>query len=152
MALNVQGLHGHWSQLREAARKKWSQLTDADDHCWTEGDLNQIIGCIQERTGETRESIETFFSQAACGGTSAFGHAVESVGHAASHATNRIRQGCSHVAQSALDQYGHAREGVARSPMQWVATAFGVGFIAGMLAGYAGSHSYPRHRQRHRFF
>jgi len=148
MAINVQGLQGQWNQLKGEVKKKWGQLTD-DDLRWSNGNIDQLIGRIQERTGEKREAIEKYFDQLTSEGASAFSSAVETVGQAANQATNRIREGYSQVADSARDQYGQAREIVVRNPMQWVAAAFGIGFLAGMIAGYA---STPSHQQSRRFF
>jgi len=148
MAINVQGLQGQWNQLKGEVKKKWGQLTD-DDLRWSNGNIDQLIGRIQERTGEKREAIEKYFDQLTSEGASAFSSAVETVGQAANQATNRIREGYSQVADSARDQYGQAREIVVRNPMQWVAAAFGIGFLAGMIAGYA---STPSHHQSRRFF
>ena len=138
MAINAQGLQGQWNQLKGEVKKKWAQLTD-DDLRWSNGNIDQLIGRIQERTGEKREAIEKYFDQLTSEGASAFSSAVETVGQAANQATNRIREGYSQAADSARDQYGHAREVVVRNPMQWVAAAFGIGFLAGMIAGYASS-------------
>ena len=139
MAINVQGLQGQWNQLKGEVKKKWGQLTD-DDLRWSNGNIDQLIGRIQERTGEKREAIEKYFDQLTSQGASAFSSAVETVGQAANQATNRIREGYSQVSETARDQYGHAREVVVRNPMQWVAAAFGIGFLAGMIAGYASSN------------
>lgn len=141
MALNLQCLQGHWDQLKVEVKKKWAQLTDDDLH-WTDGDVDHLFGRIQERTGESREAVESFFDHLTCEGSSAFAHAVEAVGHAASHATNRIREGYLQVAESARGRYGEARDVVGRKPMHWVAAAFGVGFVAGMFAGYTSMHTH----------
>lgn len=149
MAINVQGLQGQWNQLKGEVKKKWGQLTD-DDLRWSNGNIDQLIGRIQERTGEKREAIEKYFDQLTSQGASAFSSAVETVGQAANQATNRIREGYSQVSESARDQYGQAREIVVRNPMQWVAAAFGIGFLAGMIAGYASSSA--NQPQQRRFF
>ena len=140
MAINAQSLQGQWNQLKGDVKKKWGQLTD-DDLRWSNGNVDQLIGRIQERTGEKREAIEKFFDTLTAEGASAFSSAVETVGQAASQATNRIRDGYTQVADGARDQYGNAREVVVRNPMQWVAAAFGIGFLAGMIAGYTSSHA-----------
>jgi uncharacterized protein YjbJ (UPF0337 family) len=149
MAINVQGLQGQWNQLKGEVKKKWGQLTD-DDLRWSNGNIDQLIGRIQARTGESREAVEEYFNHLTSQGASALSGAVESVGQAASQATNRLREGYSQVSDAARDQYGQARDMMSeqygqardmmvRNPMQWVAAAFGLGFLAGMIAGYASS-------------
>jgi uncharacterized protein YjbJ (UPF0337 family) len=141
MGINVQELQGQWNQLKGEVKKKWGQLTDDDLH-WSSGNIDQLIGRIQSRTGEKREAIEKFFDHMLSEGAAGFSGAVETVGHAASHATNRLRAGYSQVSDTAREQYDQAREMVVRNPMQWVAAAFGIGFMAGMFVGYTSSHSY----------
>jgi uncharacterized protein YjbJ (UPF0337 family) len=160
MAANLQNLQGQWNQLKGDVKKKWGQLTD-DDLRWTNGNVDQLIGRIQERTGEKREQIEKYFDTLMSQGSSVLSNAVESVGQAASQATNRIREGYSQISDQAGDQLGHAREMageqigharemVVRNPVQWVAAAFGVGFLVGMIAGYSGSSA--THQKSSRFF
>lgn len=160
MAVNLQNLQGQWNQLKGEVKKKWGQLTD-DDLRWTNGNVDQLIGRIQERTGEKREQIEKYFDSLLSEGSSMLSNAVETVGHAANQATNRLREGYSQVSEQAGqqfaqaremagEQYGHAREMVVRNPIQWVAAAFGVGFLAGMIAGYTSSAA--SQQQSRRFF
>ncbi|WP_165246439.1 CsbD family protein [Paludisphaera soli] len=160
MAANLQSLQGQWNQIKGDVKKKWGQLTD-DDLRWTNGNVDQLIGRIQERTGEKRDQIEKYFDGLLSEGSSVLSNAVESVGQAANQATNRIREGYSqisdqagqqfgHAREIAGEQLGHAREMVVRNPVQWVAAAFGIGFLAGMIAGYTSSAaSQPQTR---RFF
>ncbi|AMV38346.1 CsbD family protein [Planctomyces sp. SH-PL62] len=161
MAVNLQNLQGQWNQLKGEVKKKWGQLTD-DDLRWTNGNVDQLIGRIQERTGEKREQIEKYFDGLLSEGSSMLSNAVETVGHAANQATNRIREGYSqvsdqageqlgHVREMAGEQLGHAREMVIRNPVQWVAAAFGIGFMAGMIAGYTSS-AVSHQQQSRRFF
>jgi uncharacterized protein YjbJ (UPF0337 family) len=160
MAANLQNLQGQWNQLKGDVKKKWGQLTD-DDLRWTNGNVDQLIGRIQERTGEKREQIEKYFDSLMSEGSSMLSSAVETVGQAANQATNRIRDGYSQVADQAGqqlgharevagEQLGHAREMVVRNPVQWVAAAFGVGFLVGMIAGYTSSAA--TQQQSRRFF
>jgi uncharacterized protein YjbJ (UPF0337 family) len=48
---------GRWEQVRGRAREIWGWLTD-DDLTRMQGDCEQLVGLIHERTGETREQIE----------------------------------------------------------------------------------------------
>ena len=38
-------------------RQKWAKLTD-DDLEYVGGKYDELLGCIQKRTGETREAVE----------------------------------------------------------------------------------------------
>jgi uncharacterized protein YjbJ (UPF0337 family) len=48
---------GRWDQLKGRAKQAWGDLTD-DDLDVAEGNMDELIGRIRERTGETAESIE----------------------------------------------------------------------------------------------
>lgn len=48
---------GRWDQLKGKAQQTWGDLTD-DDLDVAEGNYEEFIGRIKERTGESREEIE----------------------------------------------------------------------------------------------
>lgn len=55
-------LTGRWNQLKGNIKQKWAQLTD-DDLLFEEGKEEEVIGRIQLRTGETKESIRDFIAK-----------------------------------------------------------------------------------------
>ncbi len=57
--VNAQVLKGQWNEVRGQLKKKWGQLTD-DDLRLTNGNIDQLVGVIQRKTGEAREAIEQF--------------------------------------------------------------------------------------------
>lgn len=48
---------GRWKQIRGKIRHAWGQLTD-DELDKASGRRDQLIGRIQEKTGEAREEVE----------------------------------------------------------------------------------------------
>jgi uncharacterized protein YjbJ (UPF0337 family) len=50
-------IKGDWNITKGKLKQKWASLTD-DDLQYAEGQLDELIGRIQKRTGETRELIE----------------------------------------------------------------------------------------------
>lgn len=48
---------GRWDQLKGKAKQAWGDLTD-DDLDVAEGEYDELVGKLEERTGETREAIE----------------------------------------------------------------------------------------------
>lgn len=48
---------GRWDQLKGRVREVWGELTN-DDLDRLQGDYEQVVGLIKERTGQTREQIE----------------------------------------------------------------------------------------------
>jgi uncharacterized protein YjbJ (UPF0337 family) len=147
MGINVQGLQGHWNQLKGEVKKRWGQLSD-DDLKWTGGNIDQLVGRIQQRTGESRDAIEKYLDHLTSQGSSAVSSAVETVGSYANEVSHRLRDHYGQFSDQAREGYMSAREVVVRNPMQWLAVAFGVGVLTGMFFA-AGSHSSSSHR---RFF
>ena len=144
MAINVQGLQGHWNQLKGEVKKRWGQLTE-DDLAWSGGNIDQLVGRIQQRTGETRGAIENYLDQLLGQGSSSVSSAVESVGSYARDLSHRFRDHYDQVSERAHEGYATMRDHVSRNPVQWLAIAFGVGVLTGLLAR-GGFGSSPRER------
>jgi len=144
MAINVQGLQGQWNQLKGEVKKRWGQLSD-DDLKWAGGNIDQLIGRIQQRTGESRDSIEKYLDQLTSQGASTVSQAVETVGNYASEVSHRLRDHYGQISDQAQEGYQSARELVVRNPMPWIAAAFGIGVLTGILMGHSSSSSSRRH-------
>src|SRR5271165_6538905 len=149
MAINVQGLQGHWNQLKGEVMKKWGQLSE-DDLKWSGGNIDQLVGRIQQRTGETRESIEKYLDQLMSQASSAVSSAVESVGSYAQEVSHRLRDHYGDISEHAREGFVTAREYISRNPMGWIAIAFGVGVLTGVIVG--GGMGYSQGSSRRRFF
>ncbi|MDP5121118.1 MAG: CsbD family protein [Spirosomaceae bacterium] len=52
-------LKGNWNQMKGKIQQKWADLTD-DDLKYEEGKETELLGRIQEITGETKESVKDF--------------------------------------------------------------------------------------------
>jgi len=147
MAINAQELQGQWNSLRGRVKEKWGQLTD-DDLTMQGGNVDQLVGRIQQRTGEGREAIERFLGELTSRGGSAVSQATEAVGNFAQQAGDRLRDQYGHLADQARVQYGQfadqardryesAQDVVRHNPGQSVAAAFGVGLVVGVIVGLA---------------
>jgi len=147
MAINAQELQGQWNTVRGRVKEKWGQLTD-DDLQIHGGNIDQLVGKIQQKTGEGRESIERFLTDLTSKGSSAISQAAETVGTYAQQAGDRLRDQYGRLSNQARDQYGQiadrAREGydeaqdmVRHNPGKSVAVAFGVGLAVGLVVGLA---------------
>ena len=144
MAINVQGLQGHWNQLKGELKKRWGELTE-DDLQWSSGNFDQLVGRIQERTGETREAIERYLEDLMSQGRSAVSSAVESVGSYAQEVSHRLRDRYGEISEQAREGYMSARDVVGRNPVPWIGLAFGIGVLTGVLmSGSLGSSSSQR--------
>jgi uncharacterized protein YjbJ (UPF0337 family) len=125
MAINPQTIQGEWNQLCGHARQRWSQLTD-DDLGVQMGNIEQLVGRIQQKTGEGREAIETFLSETTARGASAAGHAAHAAGQYAHRVGGQIRE-----------RYGRAEGVVRHHPTETVLAVLGIGLVAGLIAGLA---------------
>jgi len=136
MAINAQELQGQWNKLRGQVKEHWGQLTE-DDLQIHGGNIDQLVGKIQQRTGETRESIERFLTDLTGRGASAVAQASEAVSNFAQQAGDRLRDRYGDIADQARDRYDMAQDIVRHNPSQTVAAAFGVGLVAGLIVGLA---------------
>jgi len=136
MAINAQELQGQWNKLRGQVKERWGQLTE-DDLQIHGGNIDQLVGKIQQRTGETRESIERFLTDLTGRGGSAVAQASEAVSNFAQQAGDRLRDRYGDFAEQARDRFDMAQDVVRHNPSQSVAAAFGVGLVAGLIVGLA---------------
>ncbi|MDR3633505.1 MAG: CsbD family protein [Isosphaeraceae bacterium] len=136
MAINAQELQGQWNQLRGRVKEKWGQLTD-DDLQIQGGNVDQLVGRIQQKTGEGREAVEKFLTELTARGSSAVAQAAESIGQYTHQASDRLREHYSQLADQARDRYDVAQDMVRHNPTQSVAAAFGIGVVAGLIVGLA---------------
>ena len=125
MATNAQTIKGDWNHLRSQARKRWNQLTE-DDLRVAEGNIEELVGKIQQKTGEARDVIEKYFSDMTARGSSAVSNAAEVAGDYVHRAGDQIRE-----------RYDRAEGLVRHHPTETVFVAFGVGLVAGLIAGLA---------------
>lgn len=52
-------LKGNWNVVKGNLKQKWADLTD-DELLYEEGKEDELIGRIQKKTGETKDSINKF--------------------------------------------------------------------------------------------
>lgn len=55
--MNTLEIKGDWNITKGKLKQKWAQLTD-DDLQFADGKHDELLGRIQKRTGETRETVE----------------------------------------------------------------------------------------------
>jgi len=136
MTINAQALQGQWNKLRGQVKERWGQLTD-DDLQIHGGNIDQLVGRIQQRTGESREAIESFLNDLTSRGSTAVAQAAEAVGTFAQKAGDRLRDRYGDLADEARDRFDMAQDMVRHNPGQSVAAAFGIGLLAGLVVGLA---------------
>jgi len=134
--VNTQVLQGQWNQIRGQLKKKWGQLTD-DDLKFTNGNIDQLVGRIQHKTGEARDAIEGFLDEMTSQGSSAIASAADTAGQYARYAADQVQEGYNRISDQFGRQYEASRELVRDNPAGSVATAFGVGVLLGVVVGLA---------------
>jgi len=134
--VNAQVLQGQWNQVRGELKKKWGQLTD-DDLKFSGGNLDQLIGRIQQRTGEGRDAIEHYLNDLTSQGASMVAQAAESAGQYARYAGDQMREGYNRISDQFGRSYEVSQDMIRDQPVRSVATAFGVGVLLGVVVGLA---------------
>src|SRR5215470_2544756 len=71
-----QELEGQWNQVKGKIQSRWGDLTD-DELQRAKGNANELVGVIQQRTGETRRAVEQFLDEAIRSGGSMAQQAVD---------------------------------------------------------------------------
>jgi uncharacterized protein YjbJ (UPF0337 family) len=54
-------LRGNWNQIKGNIKKRYADLTD-DDLLYVEGKEDELVGRLQKKTGETKETIQSWFN------------------------------------------------------------------------------------------
>lgn len=121
-----QSVRGHWDELVGKLKQRWGDLTD-DDLRRAEGNVDQLLGIVQQKTGETRENIEGFLDAMVDQMNDTSGYMAE--------ARERIQHVGEEMAHSIEEGYERAEEIAERHPLETVAVAFGVGVVGGLVVG-----------------
>jgi uncharacterized protein YjbJ (UPF0337 family) len=137
--INQQVLQGNWNEIKGKIRSKWGQLTN-DDVKSFDGNVDQLLGLIQKKTGEGRESVERFLNEVTANGSSSVAHAAETVRDYAHQAGATIQEGARHASDAVHDGleslshgYDEAEEMVRRRPGESAAVCFGAGMLTGLV-------------------
>lgn len=130
--INQQTLQGNWNEIKGKLRSKWGSLTD-DDLTTFNGNVEQLVGTIQRKTGEAREGIEQFFEQVTAGGAAAIGRAGETVRAGAQQAAESVQKASQQAAASVREGYADVEEMVRQRPAESLAVCFGAGVITGVI-------------------
>jgi ElaB/YqjD/DUF883 family membrane-anchored ribosome-binding protein len=110
------------------------------------GNIDQLIGLIQRKTGEARNSIEKFLDESASGGASAFSQAaetakeyaqqaVEGIQGRSKQATEQFRKTYDQAAEQFKHGYEEAEHLIKDRPAESAAVCFGVGMLVGVILG-----------------
>jgi uncharacterized protein YjbJ (UPF0337 family) len=136
MSVNAQTLQGNWNEVKGKLRSKWGQLTNDELQNFS-GNVDQLVGTIQRKTGEARNSIEHYLEELSTNGASAFSQASESVREYANQAASAVQETSKKASESMRQGYQEAEHMIRQKPGESVAVCFGVGMVVGVLLGLA---------------
>src|SRR5688572_17400342 len=95
--INQQVLQGSWNEISGKIQQKWGQLT-RDELRQVQGNIDQLIGLIQRKTGESREVIEHVLDGFVERAGETVSRAAETAREYASQATEQVRHGAERMA------------------------------------------------------
>lgn len=127
-------LEGKWNQVKGRVLEHWGELTDNDLQA-AQGDLDQLTGIIQEKTGESKKEIKNYLDEIVADAANYATQAAHAAKEYAEHANEAFHEHYDQVASSMREGYAHAEGMVRRNPVESVAVAFGAGLIAGAVVG-----------------
>lgn len=55
-------IKGNWNQIKGKLKQRYGNLTD-DDLTYAEGKEDELLGRLQEKTGESKEEIKDFIDR-----------------------------------------------------------------------------------------
>lgn len=129
---NSQQLAGSWNRIKGQFREKWGQLTE-DDLERFKGNVDQLVGYIQQKTGVQRQDIESFLADAYERASGAVQKMSEKVSEYSGRAAEAVQGQYEQWSGKISDASEQAQEWVRHRPAESIAVAFGAGLLSGML-------------------
>lgn len=137
-------VRGNWNSIVGAIKERFGDITN-DDLTKVQGNMDQLIGLIQRKAGQSRQQVEQFLEQC-CSDGGIVSQAANAAGHAASQASKMVSdavagagqyatEGYKYVSDQAEQGYDYARNVVERRPIESIALVAGASLIAGVLVG-----------------
>lgn len=132
--INQQTLQGNWNKLKGSIKERWGNLTNDELRSFN-GNVDQLVGMIQQKTGESREAVREFLEDLTAEGSSMIGQATETARHYANRASESMHDAYDQVSERVRDGYAEAESMVRHRPAESVAVAFGAGVVTGVIVG-----------------
>lgn len=127
-------IDGGWTELKGKVKEAWGQIS-GDELREFEGDVDQLVGMIQRKTGEAREEIERRLAEL----DARFQPMLAQMQQAAREYYEQTMQATGDTVERARREmaarHAQAEELVRQRPFESVAVAFGTGIIAGVVLG-----------------
>lgn len=62
MSATSDKMKGNWNQIKGKLKQQWGDLTD-DDLQYAEGKEDELLGRLQEKTGESKDKLKDFIDK-----------------------------------------------------------------------------------------
>lgn len=134
MMVNQQMLLGRWNEIKGQLKERWGMLTEDDLESF-QGNLDELVGTIQRKTGETRDSIEQYLDQVTSQSSAAMHGASDVAREYAQRAGSSIQQASRQAMESMRQGYSQASHMMQDKPGQSLMVAVGAGLFVGVLLG-----------------
>jgi uncharacterized protein YjbJ (UPF0337 family) len=127
-------IEGGWTELKGKVKEAWGQIND-DELREFEGNVDQLVGLIQRKTGEAQKEIERQLAEL----DERFRPMLQQVADSARQYYEQTIAATGETYDRVRDQFSarhaQAEEVVRQRPMEAVAVAFGTGILAGVVLG-----------------
>ncbi len=132
--INQATLQGNWNEIKGKLRKHWGKLSNDDVQTFN-GNIDQLVGLIQRKTGEARSQVEEFLDELTSKGSGSLTDETENVREYVQQAADRIQEGSQQAFDTVRDGYEQAEDMIRQRPTESVAFCFGIGVFVGLLIG-----------------
>jgi uncharacterized protein YjbJ (UPF0337 family) len=130
--LNAKTLEGDWNQIKGKLRQRWEQLSD-NDLSGFHGDVDELVGIVQHRTGESREAVAEYLEQLTRGTGRTIEAAAETIRGYSRQAAENVESAAAQAAEHVRSGYAEAQRYMRERPMESLAVCFGAGLLSGVL-------------------
>ncbi len=127
-------VQGTWNQLAGAVKTKYAQIT-GDDLAAVNGNIQQLAGVIQRKTGKARDEIDEFLRSLSDSTSTTVGRISEAASDMANKASETLREGYDYARDASRDGLKAATETVQHRPGEAMLLAMGIGVVAGLIIG-----------------
>lgn len=130
-----QQLQGKWNEVTGRLKEQWSNLSDSDFNR-AQGNVEQLVGLVQQKTGRGREEVEKFIDSVVNNSGQMYDRVAATAKEYATEATEAVRKGYEQASANMAAGYHEAEDLVRRRPAESVAVIFGIGLIAGIATAF----------------